>query len=130
MSSKGFTLIELLVALVVIVVGLLGILLANIFVQSSSEAAYQRMVAMQDAHRVIELMRNASSTGNFPINVTAAFPSGGAVAGFNNLTNEQVAVAYANAASDPLDITVTTTWREHGRRNSTAQLRTLMTQRT
>lgn len=128
-NSRGFTLVELMIALAFIAVGLLGAILANTAIQQRSEGAYQRMVATQDAHRVIEQMRNTSSTGNFPQNVTATFPNGGAVAGFNNLTNEQVTVAYTNPAADPLDITVTTTWRENGMRNATTQLRTLMTQR-
>ena len=128
--SGGFTLIELMIAVVVIGLGLLGMVMANTVIQTTSEAAYERMVATQDAHRTIELMRNASMTGNFPQNVTGAFPNGAAAAGFNNLTGEQVAVTYGNVQADPLDITVTTTWLERGRRNTSTQLRTLMTKRT
>ena len=73
------------------------------------------MVATQDAHRVLELMRNTSATGNFPGNVTNAYPPGGNIAGFNSLDGEQVAVTYADPTTDPLDITVTTSWREGGR---------------
>jgi len=128
--ARGFTLIELLVAVVVMGFGLLALLLANTYIQQASERAYERMVAVQDAGRAAELIRDASVNGNFPANVTAAFPNGGAVAGFNNLTAEQVVVNYRNTNADPLDITVTTTWLEQGRRNSSFQLRTLMTQRT
>lgn len=121
--------VEVLVATAVISLALLAMLLANTSLQRSSGAAYERMVATQDAHRVIETMRNTASAGIFPANVTAAFPNGAPVAGFNNLSNEQVVVAYANPALDPLDITVTTNWREHGVRNTSIQLRTFMTQR-
>ena len=129
-GPKGFTLLELMIAVVLMGLGLLGMLLANTYIQRTSEAAYERMVATQDAHRVIELMRNVSSNGNFPANVTGTYPSGAAVPGFTNLTGEQVVVAYANSLADPLDITVTTLWLELGRRNTTVQLRTLMTKRT
>lgn len=121
---------ELLAALVVIVLGLLGILYANTYAQRTSEGSYEQMVAIQDAHRAIELIRNtASSGGIFPQSVTGAFPNNGLVGGFNNLFNEQVRVNYANPIADPLDVTITTTWLEGGLRNRTAQLRTLITQR-
>lgn len=135
-SAKGFTLLELMVTVVVIGVGLLGVLLSNTYIQRASEATYERVVATQDAHRVIELMRNTSANGNFPGNVTGAYPQGGTVAGFNNLPQENVTVTYVNPVADPLDITVTTTWRELGIRNTDTngvpirvQLRTLMTKR-
>lgn len=128
-GMKGFTLFELMVAVVLIGVGLLGMLLANTYVQKTSEAANERIVATQDAHRVIELMRNASASGTFPANVTSAYPNGGTVPGFANLTGEQVVVTYASSSADPLDIMVTTNWLELGRRGTSTQLRTLMTRR-
>lgn len=129
-GCAGFTLVELLISILLIAVGLLGMVLANTYIQKTSETAYERMVATQDAHRVIEMIRNVSQTGNFPSNVTGAFPSGAAVPGFSNLSGEAVVVTYANPAADPLDLTVTTTWREQGLRTTSTQLRTLMTQRT
>ena len=127
--SKGFMLLEVMIALAVIGLGLLGVMLTNVNVQKMSELGYERVVATQDAHRVLELVRNASATGNFPSNVTQAFPNGGRIAGFSNLIGEQVVVTYANPTTDPLDIMVTASWLEGGRRNTSIQLRTLMTQR-
>lgn len=121
--------IELLVSIFVISIALLAMLLANSYIQKRSEQSYEELVATQDAHRAIELMRNTASTGTFPGNVIAAYPDGGAVAGYNNLRSEQVTVSYASTTSDPLDVTVTTNWSGQGVRNRTAQLRTLMTQR-
>lgn len=128
-NRKGFTLTELLISLFVIALGLLGMILSNTYVQRTSEVAHERMVATQDAHRAIELMRNTSASGEFPDNVTRAFPNGAAVAGFNNLTNESVTVVYADPDADPLNITVTTNWAQRGSRNASIQLRTLMTRR-
>lgn len=128
-KPKGFTLLELMIAVVVIGLGLLGMLLANTYIQTTSEAAHERMTATQDAHQVIELMRNVSATGNFPGNVTGAYPNGGTVSGFTNLSGEAVTVAYTDPTADPLDITVTASWLELGRRNVSTQLRTLMTKR-
>lgn len=129
LSSKGFGLVELLIAILVMGLGLLAAILGNIYTQQASEASYERIVAMQDSHRTIELMRDASASGNFPDSVTTAYPNGATVTTFNNLTNERVTIRYADPTTDPLDITVTTTWLERGRRNQSIQLRTLMTQR-
>ena len=126
---KGFTLVELMVSLGVLVVGLLGILLANTYTEKASQGAYERMVTLQDAHRAIELMRSASATGDFPTNVTSAFPNEARVTGFNNLSGEQVIVTYPDSKADPLDLTVTTSWKERGVRNFSIRLRTLMTKR-
>lgn len=128
--EEGFTLVELLVSILLLAVGLLGMVLANTYVQKTSESAYERMVATQDAHRVIEMIRNVSQTGSFPSNVTNAFPHGAAVPGFGNLSGETVVVRYADVTADPLNITVRTDWRAQGTRAVWTELQTLMTQRT
>lgn len=129
-KNAGFTMLELLIAILILGFGLLAVLLGNTYTQQASEKNYERMIAAQDASRVIESLRDASVNGNFPANVVAAYPNGVAVGGFNNLTNELISVNYTSTTSDPLDITVTTSWRERGRRNMSFQLKTLMTQRT
>jgi len=129
-NEKGFTLIELMIAMVVTVLALVGYIGATTNIQQTGEAAFERSVAIQDANRVVEQMRNAAATGNFPGNVLGAFPNNGVVAGFNNLTAEQVTVTYTNAGADPLDAFVTVAWNENGRRATTATLRTFVTQRT
>lgn len=129
-NRRGFTMVELLIAVVVIGVTLLAMILGNTSVQQLSEKSFEKMSAYQDAHRTVELIRNASVTGTFPANVVNTFPPAGQVAGFNSLKNEQVTVSYTDPAADPLDITVTTTWERGDRRNGSIQLRTLMTQRT
>ncbi|MBI4115097.1 MAG: prepilin-type N-terminal cleavage/methylation domain-containing protein [Candidatus Omnitrophica bacterium] len=128
-TSKGFTLIELLVSFVIIVLALLGMLLVNSYVQKQGEQTFEKFIAYQDANRVIELMRNSSATGTFPLNVTTAYPNGGAVNGFSNLSGEQIRVTYTDSTADPLDIIVTTSWQAQGIRGTSIQLRTLMTKR-
>lgn len=99
--AKGFTLVELLVSLVVIGIGLLGMLLANTYIQKVSQTSYEQMVATQDAHRVMELIRRTAATGTFPNNVANAFPDGEAVdlsqlPGLGSLSGEQIIVTYGN----------------------------------
>ena len=127
--SRGFTLVEMLIALLILAVAIAGVLFAGVTSRSMTAARHERVVALQDAGRVIELMRDASASGNFPANVLAAYPDGGAVAGFNNLSGEQLVVTYLDTAADPLDVTVTANWLEQGSRAVTARLETLMTQR-
>ena len=127
---KGFTMLELMIAVMAMGLTLLTVILGNTYLQQVNEKSYERMIAAQDAQRLIELVRNVSMTGNFPQNVVGAYPQGAAVPGFNNLPSEQISVSYVNPTVDPLDMTVTTNWRERGRRNASFQLRTFMTQRT
>ena len=114
------------VVVVLVIVGFMG---ANSSIQQASEASYQRTIALQDANRVIETMRNTAATGTFPGNVTAVYPNGGTVSGFTSLTNEAVSVSYANSGANPLDATVTISWSENGVRTVSANLRTFITQR-
>ena len=128
-NQKGFTLIEIMIAMCVSVIAILGFITAVTSIRQSSEGAYERTIALQDANRVIEQMRDAATSGTFPDNVTAAYPNNAAVSGFTNLTSQQVSVSYANSTADPLDVTVTVTWLEHGRRSMTKAIRTFITQR-
>lgn len=127
--EKGFTLIELVIAVMVCVIAVLSVLGANTVVQRNTDVQFQRATAMQDAHRIIERMRTASLNGAFPANVVTNFPNGAAVAGFANLTNEQITVAYVNTLTDPLDVRVTVSWLENGLRPASITMDSLMTQR-
>ena len=128
-EQKGFTMIELMISLLVLTLAIVGYIGANIYVQRTTEEAFERSVATQDANRVIELMRNTAQTGTFPNNVVAAYPNNGLVTGFANLTNEQVRVTYVSITANPLDATVTVTWTSHTGRQENTALRTLITQR-
>ena len=128
-KEEGFTLIEIMIAMCVSVIAILGFITAITSIRQASESAYERTIALQDANRVIEQMRNTATSGTFPGVVTTAYPNNATVSGFSNLTNEQVAVGYANTTANPLDVTVTVTWLEHGRRAMTKSIRTFITQR-
>ena len=128
-SPLGFTIIELMIALFIISLAIGGYVGANVLAQRNSEEMHERTIALQDANRTIEQIRNASKTNTFPQNVVTAFPQNGLVAGFANLTNEQVQVSYANPAVDPLDVLVTVTWLSYARRQVSETVRTYITQR-
>ena len=128
-KEEGFTLVEALITILVVGLALLASLVATTAIQRTSESAHERAVAIQDANRAIEQMRNTAKNGSFPSVVTAAYPENTAVAGFTNLTSEGVNVTYVSATADPLDATVTVTWTDNTNRSATASLRTLITQR-
>ena len=128
-NAKGFTMIELVIAMFVAALAIVTYIGGNIAIQRHAESLHERTVALQDANRVIELIRNVAQSGTFPANILTAFPDNGTVAGFTALTNEQVTVSYANTIARPLDVTVTVTWTSYTRRQSTAALRTFIMQR-
>lgn len=109
-NTRGFTLIELIIALSVIVPVLLGSIGLNVYVFRMTETSRRAMVAVQDAHTVIERIRNVSKTSL--VQVVSTYPSGQTVSGFSNLPSEQVTVTYPNASADPLAITVTVNWTD------------------
>ena len=129
LNEDGFTLIEVMISLFVGAVALLAYISSNIAVDNAAQQSFEKTMALQDAQRVIEQIRNTAQTGQFPDNVTNVFPNATNLDGFNNLSNEQVVVSYADQTTNPLDITVTVSWEANGRRDMDASLRTIVTQR-
>lgn len=128
-NSSGFTLIEIMIALFVASLAIVAYVGTNIIVHRSTEEMHERTIAIQNANQVIERMRNTTRTVSFPSGLVAAFPDGGAVAGFNNLANEQVTVSYDSTTANPLNVTVTVGWLSYGGRQSTKTVQTYITQR-
>jgi type II secretory pathway pseudopilin PulG len=121
--------IELMIALVVISIVSVGFIGANILAQKNNEEMHERTIAIQDANRAIEQIRNVSRIGTFPANVVTAYPHNGTLTGFNDLTAETVRVAYVSATANPLDATVTVSWTSYPQRNNEITIQTYITQR-
>jgi len=109
-GERGFTLLELVLAMAISVLFLVSLLGANIMTQKANAVAQQKTVAMQDATQVLERMRDSATFGLFPANVLATFPNNGTVAGFQNLTGENVSVQYVSTTANPLDVRITVSW--------------------
>ena len=119
---RGFTLVELIIDTAIILPVLLSAIGLNFYVFRNSETSRQTMIAIQDAHTVIERIRNRSETSL--ASVTGNYPNNQTVSGFSNLPSEQITVSYVNTSADPLDVSVTASWSNRGRTMS----RTLNTQ--
>lgn len=128
-GQAGFTLIELMIALVVLTVVIVGYIGTNILAQRNTEEMHERTLAIQDANRVIEQMRNISRTGTFPGNVVTAYPNNGTPAGFQNLDQEAITVSYVSPTANPLDVTITVAWRSYTQHQVSETIRTYITQR-
>jgi prepilin-type N-terminal cleavage/methylation domain-containing protein len=128
-SQFGFTIIELMIALLVLTVMIAAFVGANGAAQRTAEEMNQRTVAIQDANRVIEQMRDSSKTGTFPANVVAAYPQDGDAAGISSLLDEVITVTYADTTANPLVATVTVTWTTYTGRQYTEAVETYITQR-
>lgn len=123
---RGVTLIELMVAIAVLSSAIVSLVGAYIVFFSLSETSRTRQIAMADAQSVLERIRNVSPFTN--ANVQAQFPNGTAVAGFANLTSEQVTIAYPSPTAVPLEVRVQVSWTLRSRALS-FQLSSLMRER-
>lgn len=131
-SKAGFSFIELMISMAVASITVLFFVTTQNTLQINSETAYERKVAVQDAHRLIEQMRLTAKTGTFPANVsTTAFPAG-SITGYTSMSSsssETMTIAYVSTTADPLDVTITVSWTGYNRASSTQTVRTLITQR-
>ena len=128
---KGFTLVESMITSAIVATVVVGYLGTTIVMQQTTQGIYEETIALQDANRVIEQMRNSAATGTFPSNVTGSF--NGSVTGYSSLPSgntETVTVAYVSASANPLDATVTVSYLANAKRSTSLSMRTYITQRT
>jgi prepilin-type N-terminal cleavage/methylation domain-containing protein len=130
-SQTGFTIIELMIALFVLSLLVVGYIGANVMAQRNTEDMNERTVAIQDANRVIEQIRDASNTEgwDFPADTVAAYPDGASVGGFEHLSDEVVTVSYDDPNGDPLHVAIAVTWTSYTGRVHTETVETYITQR-
>ena len=133
-KQSGFTLIELMIAMVVCVLAMLSVLLANTTIQKTTEEAYENSVVAQDINEVIEQMRNAANAADDTSVQTDVIAAGSAavtsVKSLPSNYSESISISYADQSADPLDATITATWKLRGLRTKSLSMGALITKRT
>ncbi|MCG2712122.1 MAG: prepilin-type N-terminal cleavage/methylation domain-containing protein [Candidatus Omnitrophica bacterium] len=126
-NNYGFSFIEILIVCLLLSIVIIG----SFYVFHTGFALMEQLrgsvIALSDAESIIENMRNIDSIS--AANLTAAYPNGAIVSGFNNLANETVKVEYADLSTDPIKVYVIVKWEGQGGRLFTEQLVTLLTKR-
>jgi Tfp pilus assembly protein PilV len=129
LNQQGFTLIETAITIAVCTISLLAILNANVFMGRNNSTFYERFAAFEDAHEIIEQMRNSSLAGQFPSNLQTAYPNGTRIAQNSKLKNENIQINYTTVASDLLDVHILVSWIDLNNRQRSITLNSLLTQR-
>lgn len=127
-SASGFTLAELLIATLILSFALTQILILFMNCMNSNEASRNLSTAVTHAEYVLEDIRNTnfSSIATNISNGTFNYANAAAVtaAGLQALKSETITAQYSG--SNPLNVTVTVSWQDHGGRTRTKSLQTLV----
>ncbi len=126
-NNHGFSLVETLIVCLLLSVLIIGCFYVFHTGFALMEQLSGSVIALNDAGSVIENMRNVDPIN--AANLTALYPDGAVVPGFNNLESESVVVAYEDLSADPIKVFVTATWQGQGGRVFTEKLVTLLTKR-
>jgi len=126
-TSGGFSLIEAIVAVAIIAFGVVALV-------AQLQASYRTTSVNRETNKAMaHLQAGLEKVISTPFSdITTTYP-GGSVVSLNNiessdlLASEQITVTYADAAADPLQVTVTVQWRQFDGRQRTRTLTTLRT---
>jgi prepilin-type N-terminal cleavage/methylation domain-containing protein len=127
-AQQGFTLAELLLAVMILGVTLTQVLVIFMNCASSNENSRNLSVAMSHASFVFEEIRNATfsnvatdiANGNWTYGSTSAVTA----AGLTPLKNETITTT--SSGTNPLTLTVTVGWEDHGGRVRSEILQTVV----
>lgn len=126
--SQGFTLAELLIATLILAFALAQILILFMNCMASNEASRNLSAAVTHAEYILEDVRNTtfSSIATSITNGTFNYADSAAVtaAGLQALKNETITTI--SSGTNPLNVTVTVSWLDHGGRIRTKSLQTLI----
>ena len=117
LAASGLTLVEVLLALLVCVIAGLGVLGAYQTAMHLTEVTQQTTVALNDLKDIMEQIKATPFTllvTNFPAGTLDATTGQGIVGGYT-LNGEQIAVAYPNPGTNPLEIVITVNWTNRNR---------------
>lgn len=131
-SKRGFGLIELVVALGILMIAILTAAFSIMNLQDMSELSKEKLVALTDANRVLEAMRNSANISTTNLQSTN-WTTWATVNVMNTKTANETLLDQENITAivgngNPALVTLTVTWN-HRQRPYTYQVVTLMTDR-
>ncbi|MBI4115103.1 MAG: type II secretion system protein [Candidatus Omnitrophica bacterium] len=132
-NQKGFTLVELAVGAVVLTIAILTTAFSILNLQGLSELSKEKVIAVADANRVLEAMRDTANTSVSALQstnwTTWAATNVVGTKGSNEVQLPQETVTAVIASGNPAQVTLTLSWN-HKQRTYSYQVITLMTDRT
>ncbi len=127
-NKDGFTLVELMVAMAIFSMVLGATAQALVSYYAALDTQDQRNTATRHCTTVLSQMREArAAAATFPGGITTLWPNTGVVAGVSSLPGEVVQVTYKSATADPLEVTVTSQFRDLRGRTLTVRVSTILT---
>ena len=108
LQNKGFTFIELLLAVFILSVGISAVLMLYTSSMLSAANAWDMTMATSNAEHMLEEMQARGSLADI---VNTDWPQWAADHGLNTLPAEALSIAFADPASDPLNIQITVSWQ-------------------
>ena len=106
-KNKGFTLIEIMIAMGILALVLLGLMSATLRAFRLTQETDNKIQAINALQTVLNQVKAAKSLpGDFPGNVTGAFPAGEFTPDEEVMPNQTITIAYEDALANPLVVTV------------------------
>lgn len=130
-STAGMTLLEIMIAATIFMVVLGGVAQILISFYASQHMQSQRVAVAENARSVFTEMRlhRDKHPDDFPGAITTQWPNGAIIPGAGTQTNERIRVDYVDAAANPLEVTLTSTWVDLHNRTATMTVSTVLTDR-
>lgn len=131
-TQNGFSLIELTIAIGVLVIGILTAAFCIYSLQGLGELAQEKEMAVADANRVLEAMRDSANDSIATLRNTnwTTWATNNVIStkGASELALDQENVSVSMDGGNPVPITLILSWR-HKRQPYTYRIVTLMTDR-
>ncbi len=134
-QRKAFTMVELLIAAMVLVIAILSTAFGILNISDMGELSREKIVAVTDAGRTLEAMRNTANSSLAILQNTdwTAWALTNVVNAKStneiSLNQESIQASFSNPANIPVQVTLTVNWL-HKQRNYSYRVITLMTDRT
>ncbi len=134
-ERNAFTMVELLIAAMVLVIAIVSTAFGILNISDMGELSREKIVAVTDAGRTLEAMRNTANSSlailqstnwtNWALTNVVNAKNANEI----SLNQESIQASFSNPVNSPVQVTLTVNWL-HKQRNYSYRVITLMTDRT